>query len=133
MTPHTGIRAASDRAFGLAMSGVFAALALWPLARGEPVRGWTAGVAAGFLIVALARAPLLAPLNRAWTGLAAALHRVMSPVAMAVLFFGVLTPLAWILRRCGRDALRLRPDPKAATYWIARGRGAEPGGMRHPY
>lgn len=133
MTPHTGVRAASDRAFGLVMSAFFGLLALWPVARGEPMRWWGAAIAAAFLVLALARAPVLAPLNRAWTQLAVALHRVMSPVAMAVLFFGVLTPVALAMRLCGRDVLRLRANRKAPSYWIAQGQQARHGSMRHPY
>jgi hypothetical protein len=40
--------------------------------------------------------------------------------AAGVLFFCLLTPLAFVLRLCGRDRLRLRLDPLASSYWIAR-------------
>ena len=94
MTPSTGpqIRPSSDRVFGLVMSGFCALIGFWPLIRGEPARLWLAGAAAGFLIVALAHAPLLAPLNRLWTRLALVLHKVMTPIMMGILFFAVLTP-----------------------------------------
>ena len=47
-------------------------------------------------------------------------HRVVTPMAMAVLFFGLVTPIAVLLRIFGRDPLRLKRDPKATTYWIER-------------
>jgi hypothetical protein len=39
---------------------------------------------------------------------------------MAVLFFGLLTPVAIITRWAGRDLLRLRIDPSTSSYWIRR-------------
>ena len=47
-------------------------------------------------------------------------------IAMAVLFFGVLTPIGVVMRISGRDRLRLRPRGDATSYWLtvgARGRG----------
>jgi hypothetical protein len=41
------------------------------------------------------------------------------------MFFAVLTPIGLVLRLVGRDRLRLRPDPAAATYWISRGAGPD--------
>ena len=48
------------------------------------------------------------------------LHRVVSPIAIALLFFGVVTPIAFILRLLGKDLLALKRDPEAKTYWIER-------------
>ncbi len=42
---------------------------------------------------------------------------VVSHLALAFLFFGVLTPLALLFRLLGRDALARRWDPDADTYW----------------
>jgi hypothetical protein len=36
---------------------------------------------------------------------------------LALVFLGVLTPLGWLLRLTGKDLLRLKRDPKAASYW----------------
>jgi hypothetical protein len=56
-------------------------------------------------------------------------HRLiigLQPVAMAVLFFAVLTPIGLVLRLAGRDRLRLRPRPHMASYWLpVAGRGRE--------
>ena len=45
---------------------------------------------------------------------------VVVPVVLAILFFVVLTPVGFLLRLVGRDALRLKRDPMAASYWIPR-------------
>jgi hypothetical protein len=43
---------------------------------------------------------------------------VMSLLLMGLFFFGLITPVGLVFRLIGRDALRRRFDPKAATYWI---------------
>jgi len=49
---------------------------------------------------------------------------VMSWVALAALFFLVMTPIGFIMRRTGRDTLRLKADDRAGSYWTERpGRG----------
>ena len=45
---------------------------------------------------------------------------VISHVVLAVLFFLLLTPVAVLMRFCGRDALRLRFERDARSYWIPR-------------
>jgi hypothetical protein len=73
-----------------------------------------------FLLAALAAPKLLTPLNRAWTALGTLLHGVVNPLVLGILFYVVFTPFGWVLRRMGKDFLRLRPTPGAPTYWIHR-------------
>jgi len=110
----------SDRTMGLVFAAFFALVALLPLARGHAVRLWALPVSALFLLVVLAAPKILAPLNNAWTALGALLHAVINPLVLGVLFYLVFTPFGWVLRRMGKDFLRLRPAPDAQTYWIAR-------------
>jgi hypothetical protein len=73
-----------------------------------------------FLAAALLRPALLAPLNRLWTRFGLLLHRIVSPVVLGIMFFAVITPMAWIRRALGNDPLRLRFDREARTYWVDR-------------
>jgi hypothetical protein len=45
---------------------------------------------------------------------------VFGRLLLAALFFCVLTPVGLAMRLAGRDRLRLRRDPAAPSYWIAR-------------
>jgi hypothetical protein len=110
----------SNRTFGVVFAVVFAVIALWPLLAGHAPRLWASVLAAAFLGVALFVPTLLAPLNRAWFHLGLALHRVINPVVMAVIYYGTVVPIGLILRARGKDPLRLKRDPEATTYWIAR-------------
>jgi hypothetical protein len=120
LTRDHAVEGTSDGRFGLVFAALFAIIGLVPLIHGGPPRAWALALAAAILIVALARPQLLRPLNRYWTRLGLLLHRVASPIVMALLFFVVMTPLAFLLRRLGKDPLRLRFDPAAASYWIDR-------------
>ena len=63
---------------------------------------------------------LLHPLNRVWFALGLLLHHVVNPVVMALMFYGAILPMALLLRALGKDLLRLKREPQAASYWIAR-------------
>jgi hypothetical protein len=114
------IVAGSDRSFGLVMAAAFAAVSLlngWHLGRVWP---WTGGVAALFLAAALLRPAALNPLNRLWLKFGLLLHGVVNPVVMALLFYGTVLPTGLVMRALGKDLLRLKRQPDAASYWIVR-------------
>jgi hypothetical protein len=114
------VKPSSDRSFGLVISAFFLLVSFWPLVRGEPVRWWALGVAVVLAALALLWTTTLAPLNKLWTKLGVLLYRIVSPVVMALLFYVTVTPIALLMRLLGKDPLRLRPDPGAASYWIDR-------------
>jgi hypothetical protein len=120
----------SERSFAWVFTAFFAAVALWPLWRGRPVRWWALGVAVLVFLAGLARPSVLRIPNLVWFRFGRLLNRVVSPVAASLLFFAVFTPFALILRMAGKDPLRLRRDPRAASYWIERNPpGPEPESM----
>lgn len=113
----------SNTSFGALFVVVFLILASWAGWKGA--MPWAMGfatVAALFLLVTLAAPRLLTPLNRAWMALGHLLGRIISPIVLGVMFFGLITPVALVQRLSGRDALRLRAhrDPKVASHWIRR-------------
>jgi saxitoxin biosynthesis operon SxtJ-like protein len=124
------VKVGSDRSFGLIFATLFAVIGLWPAISGGQ-RRWLSLVIAGLLLAAaLFRPRLLAPLNRLWFRLGLVLHHVINPVLMALIYFGCIVPIGFILKLCGKDPLRLKRDPEAATYWIAREPpGPAPGSM----
>jgi len=42
---------------------------------------------------------------------------VASYLVLAAVYFVALTPIGWIMRLAGHDALGRRPDPRRASYW----------------
>jgi hypothetical protein len=119
-TREEAVHGSSNRSFGLVFSGVFALIGLLPLIVGGAARLWAVVLAVAFLIVALACPAVLAPLNRLWMAFGLLLHRIVSPIVLGIMFFGVITPMGLLMRALGKDPLRLRLDKAAGSYWIER-------------
>ncbi len=86
------------------------------------------------LLVALLVPAWLAPFNRGWMKLADWLHRIVSPVLLGFIFFGLFTPIAWGMRLAGRDLMQRRADPQATSYWLNRDPpGPDPDGLRNQF
>jgi predicted membrane metal-binding protein len=114
------VKAGSDRSFGLVFAGFFAivgALSLWRHGQGWH---WTLPLAAVFLVVALTYPRVLGPLNRLWLKFGLLLYKVMNPIVLGLLFFVTIMPIGLVMRAMGKDFLRLKREPDAKTYWIAR-------------
>ena len=120
LTREEQVEGSTDRVFGLVFAGVFLLIAVWPLFHQKPFRWWSCGVAAVFALIALAKPALLAGLNRLWTKLGVLLGKVVSPIALGLLFYLILTPLGAVMRLAGKDPLRLKFDSGASSYWIRR-------------
>ena len=116
----------SERSFGLVFSTVFALVALAPLVHSGVPRWWALIVSAGFAITALLIPRILRPLNRIWFAFGLLLHRIVNPIVMAVMFFGVILPAALVLRAMGKKFLRIQYEPGAKSYWIPREQPAPP-------
>lgn len=116
------VKGSSDRSFGFVFAAVFSVVAVWSVPSEGEVAWWAAAVALGFATVAVYRPALLAPANRLWFRFGMALGRITTPLVLAIIFFGVLTPTALLMRATGRDALRLRRQEAGAS-WVRRDAG----------
>ena len=131
---HQHVEGSSDRAFGLVFAVVFLVIAGWPLIHGEAVRWWSVGISAVFALVAFIRPTLLAELNRLWMKFGILLGKIVSPIALGILFYIVITPIGLMIRVAGKDPLRLKFDPEADSYWIPREPpGPPPGSMNNQF
>jgi hypothetical protein len=121
MSSDTGLKLPSDRSFGFTFVVVFALLAGWQAWLGRGAVATTFGsLSAVILAAALLRPSLLHALNIAWMKFGALLHHIVNPVVMGAIYFLVFTPVAWVMRATGRDALRRKLDSSAQSYWIKR-------------
>ena len=76
-----------------------------------------AGLTAALTIV---RPRWLAPLNRAWMRVGELLHRVVSPLVLGIIFYGVFTPDGLVMRLARRDPIKRRFEPGLPTYRVER-------------
>ncbi len=118
--------APSDRIFGLYVAAVLIVLGAWPRVHGRPFRPAFVVIGCALLAVAAIVPSLLGPVKRLWLQAADAIARILNDGILAVLFFLLFTPVGWIRRLFGVDALNLRPRGNVDTYWKERGdRGAD--------
>jgi hypothetical protein len=63
---------------------------------------------------------VLRPLNKIWFKLGLFLGSIVSPVVMGILFFGLITPIAVLMRIKGRDVLKIKNNSSCSSYWVNR-------------
>ena len=91
---------------------------LWKQQHNYAVAGFILGVV--FAALAFVRPVVLKPLQRAWMAMAVVMGFVMSRIIVAVIFYGMVTPIGLAGRLAGKKFLELKIDKAAASYWIGR-------------
>ena len=111
----------SNYKFGWFFSFVFTAIGTYFLLNGSSYMSVSCfGVAGVLCIVTVVKAELLLPLNKAWMALGLLIAMVVSPIVLGVIFFGLFTPIALVMRLSGRDELRLKVKSRS-SYWKIKG------------
>jgi hypothetical protein len=111
MAAHMPAHRQSNRAFGFSIMAMLLVISLiyWLVRRDLPV--WSLAGAITMAMFAIFVPNLLWPFNRLW---AATFARLMSwlltNATLVVMFFGIVTPVALLMRLLGRDELRLEPS-----------------------
>lgn len=72
-----------------------------------------------FFIMSFFKPDLLLPLNKLWMRFGLLLGMIVSPVVIGLIFFGLFTPIALLMKLAGRDELRLQYVAKS-SYWVQR-------------
>ena len=106
------------RNFGLGMIigfGLIGAMFLWKHHLTVAIACWVFGGVAGLLGLTQTKAAL--SVYWAWMGVALVTGNIMSRVVLTVFYYGMVTPMALIMRLIGRDKLQLRRRKKD-TYWL---------------
>ena len=117
-TSKTSFRA--EREFGLLVGLALTLIGSWRLYRGhwEAVEFSLLGLGSALAILGLLFPRALVLPNRWWMGLAKILSLITTPVILAIIYFGVVTPIGVVKRLFGWDPLRRRA-PSAVSYWGA--------------
>ena len=124
----------SNRSFGTLFVVVFALVGGYGWWRGSSFHIWWLALSGVTLVVTLVNPDLLAPLNRAWMKLAEILNKVVSPIVLGIMFYGVFTPTGIAMRVAGRDPLTRHFDAKTHTYWKERTPpGPDPSGLPNQF
>ena len=115
------VEASQLRSFGLLVGGIFAIIGVWPLLlRGDTPRLWILIVSGILIVSALLLPSILKPIYLVWMRLGAILGWVNTRIILAIGFFLVFSPMGWVMRLFGRDALLRKLDPTLNTYRVPR-------------
>ena len=110
----------SERSFGITFFAVFLIFALISVWRGGSWWPWLGGIAVVFGAAGLVVPAVLRPLNKLWFKFGLLLHKVMTPLIMGILFYGLITPVGLLMRLAGKDPMRMKNQDTETTYWIDR-------------
>jgi len=109
------------RSFGLLMGGVFLIVALWPVVfHGGSIRVWAGIIASAFGAMGVVFPKGLGPLHRLWMKIGEKLGWINSRIILGIMFFGIFTPMAFIMGLLGKRPLQLRYDPQATSYRVLK-------------
>ena len=123
----------SNRKFGFFFTFVFAIVAAYFYYAANIA--WTyafAGISSIFLLITLIKSDALLPLNKLWMWFGLLLGMIVSPIVLGIIFFGLFTPIAILMRLSGRDELRLNFTQKA-SHWILRKEPIKAESFKHQF
>ena len=110
----------SNKKFGYFFSFIFFVLSCYFfLKNGNNLRNIFFIISFSFLLITFFSPDLLTPLNKLWMSFGLILGKIVNPIVLGVVFFGLFTPYSIIMRIFGRDELRLT-KLKNNTYWVTR-------------
>ena len=114
------VKLPSNRKFGFFFTVIFLLSSFYLYYVDNKVMVYILGVICGiFFIVTIINADALLPLNKLWMKFGIFLAMIVNPIIMGIIFFGIFTPIAILMRLSGRDELRLC-FKKKKTHWINR-------------
>lgn len=85
-----------------------------------------AGVCAAVGIAGLIFEPFIRVVYVVWMTLVSPIGFTVSLLVLAIAFYGVIWPIGFVMRLAGRDALKLRLDRSAKSYWQVRKQTTDP-------
>lgn len=110
----------STRSFAIVMAIVLVSIGSFLLAKSHPMAVPLLSIAGVLLALEWLWPRALEPLNWLWFKLGMLMGRVVSPLVMAVIFFGVVTPIGLARRLGGADSLGLKRDSTLDSWWQKR-------------
>jgi len=113
------IKISSNRSFGIVFFIVFILIAFYPLINQGEIRIWSVLISLLFLILGIINSKILTPLNKVWFKFGIFLGKIISPIVMGLIFFLVVTPIAFLMRMLNKDLLNLKFS-KNNSYWVEK-------------
>ena len=113
------VKIGSNRSFGIVFFIVFLLISIYPLINQGELRIWSLLISLLFLILGIINSKVLSPLNKVWFKFGIFLGKIISPIIMGIIFFFVVTPIAFLMKILKKDLLNLKYN-KNSSYWIEK-------------
>ena len=101
---------------GAAVVAIFGLFFPWMIERPWPVWPWV--IAAPLWLLALIYPKWLRLIYRGWMRFGLLASRVMTPLVLGIVFFGMISPMALVRRLRGNDPMQRTFDPDQKSYRI---------------
>jgi hypothetical protein len=108
------------RKFGITMCvalGLLGGMFFW---RGKDFYPYLLILSAACMFLGIIIPIILKPIHKAWMILAVLMGFVMTRVIMTLLFYLIVTPIAFVVRLFGKDFLGTRLNRDVESYWVER-------------
>ena len=116
----TKVELPSNKKFGFFFALVFGLAAVYFFFKDSSIWAYTfIVISLILLIITIIKAEVLLQLNKLWLRFGLLLGMIISPIVLGIIFFGLFTPIALLIRISGRDELRLKFKDKT-SHWISR-------------
>ena len=123
----------SNRKFGLFFTIVFVVVSVYFFYSTKVMWAYAFTLASLiFLVITFVKSDALLPLNKLWMRFGLLLGMIVSPIVLGIIFFGLFTPIAIMMRLSGRDELRMKFTQKA-SHWISRNESIAPDSFKHQF
>ena len=133
MRKSSGIELPSNRKFGYLFTLIFTLIGTYFFYKQVTQLGiFFSIVAVVFFSVTIIKADVLLPFNKLWMRFGLLLGRIVSPLVLGIIFFGIFTPIAFLMRLSGRDELRLKFINKT-SHWILPDRSMKGDSFRRQF
>ena len=104
------------RDFGLLVGGILILIALFQRHQAD-LKSVFFIVGALLVIFGIVAPIVLKPVYKIWMTLAVILGYVMTRIILLIMFFGVITPVAFLMRSLGKNTLETTINKRSKSYW----------------
>ncbi len=111
---------AAYRKFGFTMAGVIAFLfgLFFPWLFNLAIPIWPWAIAGILLLLAVIKPELLTYLYKPWMTIGHYVGQFNTKLILIIVFFLIFSPIAFLLKILGKDAMDRKLNKKKASYWI---------------
>jgi len=111
--------------FGLIWTFICLIGGISPLFSVKEANYWFIGIAVILILISSTKLEILTPFYNLWIRLGNFIGGITSKVILFILFFGLFTPISFLLKLFKKDLLQKKINRKNTSYWIERAKQPE--------